>query len=380
MFRLFWLFVSLGLISCSSVDTQLPKPIELDKMLMAQPATKVWSKDGEGSDGWRSQWLGEKLSLVNKEGKLVQYTFPALAPPSAWSITSSLASPLAYRDKFLVWVSTDNQLVAYQDNVEKWRYPLSASSLTKPLIAGERVFVFLLDRSLLAFDLDEGYLLWKLQPSKESLILNEPGYLGIADHKLIWGNNGKVFGIDADKGKIVWAVSLAPLRAVSEIEKLADILQAGSKFGNNICVQAFMSQVACIDARTGKLLWSKAFLGYQGVLGNELVVFSVSHQGIVMAWNRFTGDKIWENDRLRYRTLRSSLLMKNKLIVTDDSGVLYILSAEDGRLLNYFSTGYRGKLDLLEVPDNIDISQCPRLGNRFILTSSNGDVSVWCLH
>ena len=101
-----------------------------------------------------------------------------------------------------------------------------------------------------------------------------------------------------------------------------------------VCVRAFQAQVGCVNAQRGNLLWSRSSNGDQGLTGNEDVLASVESNGLVMAWSRTTGEKIFESDVLKYRKLSTPLLVPEGLVVSDSTGMMYLMSLKDGHLLN----------------------------------------------
>jgi outer membrane protein assembly factor BamB len=90
------------------------------------------------------------------------------------------------------------------------------------------------------------------------------------------------------------------------------------------------------------LLWTRAANGSQGVDGDSKTLVGTEANGVVRAWNRSTGERVWDTERLKYRELTTPLWTSKGIVVGDASGWLYILSTQDGQLLNKIKTGSDG--------------------------------------
>ena len=57
-----------------------------------------------------------------------------------------------------------------------------------------------------------------------------------------------------------------------------------------------------------------------------------------MAWKRADGERAWVTDRLQYRRLTAPLALGRSVVVGDNTGLVHLLSREDGSPLNRLST------------------------------------------
>jgi outer membrane protein assembly factor BamB len=91
--------------------------------------------------------------------------------------------------------------------------------------------------------------------------------------------------------------------------------------------------------------------GDQGLSGNEDLVVSTESNGVVLAWSRTSGEKMFETDVLKYRKLSAPLVLAQGIVVSDNQGVVYLLSLKDGRLLNKLDTQTQATLGLSQPLD-----------------------------
>ena len=66
----------------------------------------------------------------------------------------------------------------------------------------------------------------------------------------------------------------------------------------------------------------------------------------MLAWSRTTGEKLFESDALKYRKLSSPLVLPEGVVITDSSGVIYVLSLKDGQVLNKIDSQTQTSLGL----------------------------------
>jgi outer membrane protein assembly factor BamB len=171
-------------------------------------------------------------------------------------------------------------------------------------------------------------------------------------------------GIDPTTGSIRWESAIATPRGTNDMERLVDLVSPSDRSGDVVCVRAFQSQIGCVNAERGQSVWTRAANGERGVSGNDKVLIAALSNGVVQAWNRSNGERVWETERLKYRNLSAPLVTPRGVLVADNNGWLYLLSLADGALLN------RVKLD------GDELATAPVLaGDRYVLVTREGRVT-----
>ncbi len=235
-------------------------------------------------------------------------------------------------------VSRDNELIVLDGSKENWRSKLGAVTLTAPLVAGSRVFVLSANRSVVAFDASSGRKLWQQQRSGEALVLGRPGIVMAVGDTLVTGLSGRLVGLNPLNGKVRWEAQVANSRGTNEVERLVDLVSGVSREGNQLCVRAFQSSIACVDAARGNTIWSKPASGSTGLDGDASMLFGTESDGRVIAWGRADGERLWTTERLSFRSLSAPRLVGQALALGDDTGTLHFLSRKDGAPLNRMPT------------------------------------------
>lgn len=283
-----------------------------------------------------------QLAMVSKNGHV--HLVRADTGRLVWllALKTDLNTGAGFDGRNVAVVTRSNELVAVADGKVSWRARLTAQSYTNPLVAGERVFVLLADRSVAAFDLATGQRLWVQQRSGEALVLRQNGVLMAFQNNLLAGLGGKLVALNPDNGQVRWEVPIANPRGINDLERLVDLVASPSRLNNSVCVRAFQAQVGCVDALRGALLWTRPANGVQGVGGDSTALAGAESNGVVQAWNRSTGERLWDTDRLKYRELTAPLWTSKGVVVGDAGGYLYVLSGQDGRLMNKLKTPASG--------------------------------------
>ena len=258
------------------------------------------------------------------------------------STKTQLTAGVGSDGRFAAVVNRNNELVALDNGREIWRQKLSAVSLTSPFVAGERMFVLSGDRSVTAFDAASGRKLWQQQRPGEALVLQQSGVILSVGDTLVVGLGGRLAGLNPQTGSLRWETAVANSRGTNEVERLVDLVAGVSRSGDQVCVRAFQSAVACIDGARGTSVWNKAAAGSTGIGGDADAVFGTESDGTLIAWRRSDGDKLWTNELLKHRSLSTPLLVGRALVVGDGSGYVHFLSRDNGSTLNRVSTDGSG--------------------------------------
>ncbi len=332
----------LGLVACAS--SPKPQPQSVGEVKPEQAMELLW-KHAVSGDSSLQQTLStvqDRVALATRGGQVSVVN--ARNGELVWkvAVNANLNTGVGFDGRFAAVVTAGNELVVMQNGNVLWRTRLTAQTFTNPLVAGERVFVVLADRSVLAFDQVTGQRLWTQTRPGEGLVLKQSGVLLSFQNNLILGSGGKLAALDPDNGVLRWELPMATPRGINDLERLVDLVASASRVNNSVCVRAFQAQVGCVDAARGALLWTRPAVGAQGVDGDNGTLVGTEGNGVVRAWSRTTGERLWDTERLKYRELTTPLWTSKGIVVGDDAGWLYILSGKDGRLLNKIKTGADG--------------------------------------
>ncbi|WP_367849891.1 outer membrane protein assembly factor BamB [Rhodoferax sp. WC2427] len=356
-------FLIAALAACSSTPDK-PKPADLPANVSLLGVRQAWSaKLGDVSFPLTTSVSGNTVAVASNNGTLL--ALDGATGRELWraSVGAPLSAGVGSDGKVTAVVTRENEVVALEAGRVLWRQRLGAQTYTAPLVAGGRVFLLAADRSVAAFDGQTGRRLWNQQRTGEALVLGQSSVLLAVGDTLVAGMSGRLVGMNPANGSTRWEAAIAAPRGTNEVERLVDLVGSVSRVGNVVCARAFQSAVGCVDAQSGRLLWTKPALSSEGVGGNDTAVFGTEGDGNVLAWSRVDGERLWSSERLRYRTLSAPLAVGRSVVVGDGSGLVHFLSREDGSALTRMPT------------DGSAIAADPVLaGNTVVVVTHNGGV------
>jgi outer membrane protein assembly factor BamB len=325
--------VCLLVAACSG--PKRPKPADIPAVQVLQDIRLKWSADVGAIDyPMVLNVQSNRVAFANAKGQVS--LLDAQTGKDLWrvALNTAVSAGVGTDGQQVALVTRDNQLVALKDGQVMWRQTLPAQSFTAPLVAGARVFVLTADRVVMAFDGASGRPLWTQQRTGEPLVLKQAGVLMAFKNTLLVGLSGRLVALNPDTGVVRWENAVATPRGINDMERLVDMVAPATRAGDVVCVRAFQSQVGCLNAEKGQLMWNRSAPGERGISGNDDLMVSNLSNGVVQAWNRANGDRLWETERLKYRVLSAPLVTPRGILVADNGGFLYLLSLADGALLN----------------------------------------------
>ena len=331
------LFIALGLFACAG--TEKPKPTALEANPNTLRVKEVWRvMSGPSAAPLAMRVVGDRVITASSQGDIT--AVDATSGQVTWRVAlgAALSAGVGTDGEYVAVVTRDNYLVVLREAKEIWRQKLVSVTLTAPLVAGARVFLVSADRTALAFDASTGRKLWTQQRSGESLLLGQAGILMAMGDTLVTSQSGRLVGLSPQNGSVRWDVSVAVGRGVNEVERLVDLVAGTSRMGDDLCLRAFQTAVACVDTANGKTRWNKSASGATGLGGTTDAVFGTESDDKVVAWRRSDGERLWVNERLRFRGLSTPLAANAALVLGDAEGFVHFLSLQDGTLLARVAT------------------------------------------
>ena len=351
------------LLAACSGSTKRPPPAELGSNTVLLGVRQAWTnRIGEVPAGVAPVVVGTTVVIAAGDGTVL--AIDAATGKDLWraSVGAELATGAGSDGKLTAVITRSNEVVALDAGKEVWRVKLPAQSFTAPLVAGGRVFALAADRSVTALDGATGRKLWVQQRPGEPLVLRQPGTLLAVGDTLVAGLAGRLVGLNPNNGSVRWDAPIASPRGTNEVERLVDLVGRTNRVGDVVCARAFQAAVGCVNAARGTLLWSKSANGAEGVHGDDRLVIGTESDGKVLAWRMADGERAWVSERLQYRSLTAPLMVGRTVVIGDGTGLVHLLSREDGSPMNRLST------------DNSAIAASPVLaaGNLIVVTRSGG--------
>jgi outer membrane assembly lipoprotein YfgL len=346
-------------------SAEKPKPAELGPNTALIQVRSAWTaRIGQVGFPLSVSVNGSTVAVASGDGSVAH--LDAASGRQLWSASAGapVAAGVGSDGKLTSVITRSNEIVTFAGGAQPaWRQKLTAQSYTAPFVAGGRVFVLAADRSVSAYDGQTGRRLWNQQRPGEPLVLRQSGVMLAVGDTLVVGLAGRLVGMNPLNGSVRWEAPIATPRGTNDVERLVDLVGTVSRVGTSVCARAFQARVGCVDADRGTVAWSKPASGAEGLAGDERLVFGTESDGKVVAWRRDNGERAWSSDRLLYRGLTAPLALGRSVIVGDSTGLVHMLSREDGTPLNRLAT------------DGSAVAAAPVLaGNTLVVVTRGGGV------
>ncbi len=336
--------VMAGAVACSvavlvGCGTKKPDPTPLEPLTPKASVRQVW-KQNIGGVTYPLSVASPGNAFVVADDRGTVMALQADSGQEIWrtQINARISAGVGSDGRFASVVTTENDLVTVEGGNVLWRAKLPSRVVTAPLVAGERVFVLCVDRTVHAFDAIDGRKLWSYQRPSEALSLSQPGVLVPFKDTLLAGLGAKLAGIDPLHGTLRWDATVASPRGTNEVERLADLVAPVAREGDVVCVRAFQSAVACIDAERAAPRWARNATGLAGIAANSGVVLGLDGSDRLTAWRFADGNVAWTNEKYLFRGLSAPATLGQAFVVGDGEGVVHWLASDTGEALLRQST------------------------------------------
>jgi outer membrane assembly lipoprotein YfgL len=326
--------------ACAS-GSKPPEPTPLSPVVNILTVKQVWTQRIGAVPAWfQTATLPGSVVVASADG--VVERLDAASGQVLWSakVPSGISAATGSDGTFTAVVDKNNGLVSIGPKGQLlWRYQLPTTVLTPPTVTGGRIIVQGADQRVIAFDAANGKRLWQADSRPASLLVQQAGGMVVRDGLLMVGTAlGRLDAYTLDDGLPRWQATLARPRGVTEVERVVGITGQPALLGSTVCARAYQSAVGCVDANTGRVLWTREADGYTALTMNDEEVVGTQANGDVQAYAASDGVPSWTNSQLKYRNLSAPLLVGRTVVVGDYQGYISFLSAKDGSIVGRVAT------------------------------------------
>jgi len=348
-FRLSCVLLLSCIAGCSKIDNIIlgrdntPPPSELAAFKPTLEVDQPWQN--ESSSGTGNTYLKilpavdeEKVYAADYKGHV--FAFERKTGKKVWknSLNVRLTSgPVVMGDYLAV---TDNQarVIVLDVNTGKrlWKHAVSNEIFAPPTIAEGKVFVKTVDGKLYAFDEQDGKQLWVYDHGASGMAMRSGSSPQVLFGTVVAGfSDGKLDGLRADTGQLLWEKTIAIPEGVSDVERMVDI-DANPVIDEGVAyVAAYQDSISAMSLRDGQFLWQKKIstLNNMALSGNALYVTDTD--GVVWALDKSTGTVLWKQTALKGHRITAPAVMPGEALITADfQGMVHWISLDDGRFIN----------------------------------------------
>ncbi|KTD28778.1 PQQ (pyrrolo quinoline) WD40-like repeat, enzyme repeat domain protein [Legionella maceachernii] len=231
-------------------------------------------------------------------------------------------------------------LLKQADGSQLWQQKLSGEVLAKPVITANKIIAKTIDGNLYAFNLANGEKLWLSDHGAPSLILKASSSPVVVGNLVLVGySDGKMDAVDIQTGRLVWRRSIAYASGASDVERLVDIDADPIVRGNVAYLASYQGYIGALSLTDGQFIWRKPASVYRNMTIDSKTIYLTDSDDIVWAINRQNGQVNWKQVALKARGLTEPVLVGDRLVVGDKTGLLHVLATQNGELISRTEVG-----------------------------------------
>jgi outer membrane assembly lipoprotein YfgL len=328
--------VTVGLLAGCSVwnsmfSAEKPKPKELEPIVAPITVRPVWNQSiGAVEFPLTVAVNGNVLTLAASGGSVL--AIEADSGRTVWraDVGARISAGVGSDGNLAAVVTRDGELVVLEGGRVKWKKVVGVRVATAPLVAGGRIFVLGVDRTIHAYDASDGIKLWQVQRPGDALTLSQTGVIAAFKNTLIVGQGPRMAGVDPVTSSLRWEATLGSPRGANEVERLADLIGPVVRSGDLICARSFQAAVGCVDAQLGNVAWTKNVGGTDAISGDAELLFGADASDRISAWRTPTGDVAWTSEALMFRGVGAPAAIAQSVVFGDAEGNLHWFSRAKG--------------------------------------------------
>lgn len=268
-------------------------------------------------------------------------------------------------------VSTRNgQIMAFDSTTgaKRWQQQLSGTVLTSALITNNRVILSANDGFLHGLSLQTGQPVWQFATQVPAISVRGSAAPTLLDSKtaLLATADGRLHAVTTDSGLPQWSRRVGVGTGSSEVERMSDVDGTPIVDKNQLFAVSYSGQLLGIDLASRQVMFVKEMASLKSLAVNNQQVIATSLDGKVAAYDRNTGEMLWESEELAYRHLTNPVMIGNYIAVGDLDGVVHLFDPASGKIVSRVET--KGALSSLQVQ-----------GSRLMTQSTSGQVAIWQL-
>lgn len=321
-----------ALVGCSSTSHE---PAELESINQLVESDRVWSRSvGENVTGLVTPFLTQ--SGVYTAGGKTLYKIDPRTGDQEWAVEADadISAGVGSDGEFVAVGTVKGEVEVFDSFGKKlWSARLSSEMSVPPLVGAGFVIVRTADTRITAFDASTGELRWRHQSQVPALTVRAASQMRFSPAGVLVGqSNGRLLALDG-QGKTVFDLVVAQPKGITEVERLCDVVGTPLVDQNMMCASAFQGGILCISAKDGRPLWRAAVDAVSGPVTDGARVYVTTARGEINAYDYATGELVWQNAELLWRSPSAATVLDDVIAVGDYDGVVHFLDPKTGKFV-----------------------------------------------
>jgi outer membrane protein assembly factor BamB len=248
----------------------------------------------------------------------------------------------------------------------RWQRNFTVPVRTSPAIGDNKVIVGTFDDEIFALDEADGDILWKHSGLKEkSKYSTSPTPLIMGNKVIVGYSSGEVFALSMANGSPLWSTILGSGFTMSAFQSNINDIKYSPIYGEGkVFIVSGDGSLNAIDTDTGQKIWTYPSKIANAPWYSNGFVFAVTYDQKIIAVNAKNGAAVLSktiiteaDDELN---ISGPVIAEGKILVNDNKGNLYQISALDGSVENTVS-----------IPKNIELPPVVAGGKVYFLSQKS---------
>ena len=312
-------------------------PAELKEFKAKLNPKILWSIKLEGTENYEFSpgIIGDEAYAASSDGSLAKVDLKTGKVIWQMNTGEKLSGGVGVGPNEVTVGTSTGLLIAYDLNSKLlWKTRLSSQILSAPTIHEGLVIVRTSDNLIHGINVKDGLKKWTFSRTGPPLSLRSNVGVVASDGVIYAGfPGGKLAAIREDNGSLIWEITVAQPKGITEIERASDVTSNPVIDGMTIYTVAYQGKISAVDRVNARTLWSRDISSYTGLNIDGARIYLSHTGGALYALAIESGKTYWRQGDLLNRKLTTPLGMGDYVAVGDFQGYIHILDKETGQFL-----------------------------------------------
>ncbi len=312
-------------------------PAELKEFKAKLNPKILWSIKLEGTENYEFSpgIIGDEAYAASSDGSLAKVDLKTGKVIWQMNTGEKLSGGVGVGPNEVSVGTSTGLLIAYDLNSKLlWKTRLSSQILSAPTIHEGLVIVRTSDNLIHGINVKDGLKKWTFSRTGPPLSLRSNVGVVASDGVIYAGfPGGKLAAIREDNGSLIWEITVAQPKGITEIERASDVTSNPVIDGMTIYTVAYQGKISAVDRVNARTLWSRDISSYTGLNIDGARIYLSHTGGALYALAIESGKTYWRQGDLLNRKLTTPLGMGDYVAVGDFQGYIHILDKETGQFL-----------------------------------------------
>ena len=243
----------------------------------------------------------------------------------------------------LVLVGSDKGIIYalnQEDGSVSWQKQLSSEILASPAIDRDIVVARAGDGKVFGLEAFDGEIMWTISRQLPKLTLRGDSRPLLYGGVVFTGfSDGTLAALEAKNGRALWDFPISFARGSSEIDRLSDIDTNPLLVANYIYVSSYQEVTHALNIQDQRIEWSADVSSFHSLAYDAAHLYVSDKQGEVHQIDRTNGQKVWSQQGLRLFDVTAPISAGKYVLVADGDGSIYVLDKGDGSFVGKHRLG-----------------------------------------